>query len=101
MTGKRRAIGSDLKKVDEHVIQPEEYDEIPELTDEWFDTADIYRGGQLVRRGRPKLPSPKRQVTLRLDADVLEGMRATGPGWQTRANEALRKWVQRQQRKAS
>jgi uncharacterized protein (DUF4415 family) len=70
------------------------------LTDEWFSTADIYEGDRLIRRGRPKSPAPKKQVTLRLDADVLEGMRATGPGWQTRANEALRKWVRRQ-RKAS
>ena len=71
-------------------------DDAPELTDEYFETADLYHGDKLIRRGRPKLEKPKRQVTLRLDADVLEGMRATGPGWQTRANEALRKWVQRQ-----
>jgi uncharacterized protein (DUF4415 family) len=76
-------------------------DDAPELTDEWFATADIYEGDRLIRRGRPKSPAPKKQVTLRLDADVLEGMRATGPGWQTRANEALRKWVQRRQRRAS
>lgn len=75
-------------------------DDAPELTDEYFKHADLYHGDKLIRRGRPKSPSPKRQVTLRLDADVLEGMRATGPGWQTRANAALRKWVQRQ-RKAS
>jgi uncharacterized protein (DUF4415 family) len=29
-------------------------------------------------------------VTLRVDGDVIEAMRATGPGWQARANEALR-----------
>ena len=28
--------GSDLAKVDAHVIQPEEFEEIPELSDEWF-----------------------------------------------------------------
>jgi uncharacterized protein (DUF4415 family) len=75
-------------------------DDAPELTEEYFERADWYHGDKLIRRGRPKSASPKQQVTLRLDADVLEGMRATGPGWQTRANEALRKWVQRQ-RKAS
>jgi len=53
---------------------------------------------QLRPRGRPRLESPKRQVTLRLDADVIQGMRATGPGWQTRVNEALRRWIQRQRR---
>ncbi|WP_337995501.1 BrnA antitoxin family protein [Oleispirillum naphthae] len=42
-------------------------------------------------RGRPKAESPKRQVTLRLDADVLEHFRAGGPGWQSRINADLRK----------
>ena len=40
--------------------------------------------------GRPKVDQPKRQITLRLDADVIEAMRASGPGWQVRANEALK-----------
>jgi len=42
------------------------------------------------RGGRPR-GSNKEQVALRLDKDVLEKFRATGPGWQTRINEALRK----------
>ena len=74
-------------------------DEAPEWTDEVFDRAAIYDGdklirpaqGTLTRRGRPKLDSPKRQVTLRLDQEVLDGFRETGPGWQGRINEALRK----------
>jgi uncharacterized protein (DUF4415 family) len=68
-------------------------DEAPELTDEWFDSADIHRDGVLIRRGRgrPKVATPKQQITLRLDADIIERFRATGPGWQARINEALRK----------
>ena len=44
------------------------------------------------RGGRPKgsTTSSKSQVTLRLDNDVLERFRATGPGWQSRINEVLR-----------
>jgi uncharacterized protein (DUF4415 family) len=49
-----------------------------------------------LRRGRPKSDAPKRQVTLRLDRDVVERLRASGPGWQTRVNAALRSWLQRQ-----
>lgn len=41
-------------------------------------------------RGRPPLAATKVQVTLRLDADVLERFRATGQGWQTRINDALK-----------
>lgn len=48
-------IGSDLAKVDAHEITPEEYEEIPELTDEQLARADLYIGGKLVRRGRPPL----------------------------------------------
>ena len=36
-------------------------------------------------------PGIKEQVTLRIDQDVLEHFQATGPGWQDRINEALRK----------
>jgi len=44
-------------------------------------------------RGRPKgsTTSDKSLVSLRIDNDVLERFRATGPGWQSRVNEALRK----------
>lgn len=68
-------------------------DDAPELTDEFFDQATLYEGQKIIRRGRPKSSTPKAQVTLRLDEDVLTGLRATGPGWQTRANAALKKWL--------
>jgi uncharacterized protein (DUF4415 family) len=44
-----------------------------------------------ARRGRPALATRKTAVKLRLDADLVEAMRASGPGWQTRANNALRR----------
>ncbi len=49
------------------------------------------------RRGRPKLESSKQQVTLRLDADVLDHFRGRGRGWQTAINGVLRKIVQSEQ----
>jgi len=61
------------------------------LTKEWFETADYYEGGKLMRRGRPKSAAPKEAVSLRLDPDLLEHFRATGRGWQSRINAALRK----------
>ena len=46
------------------------------------------------RRTRgPGTKPAKAQVTLRLDRDVIEGLRATGRGWQVRANDALRRLV--------
>lgn len=47
-----------------------------------------YRG----QRGPQKSPT-KELISLRVDRDVAAALRATGPGWQTRANEALRVYV--------
>jgi uncharacterized protein (DUF4415 family) len=93
MTENKRVIHTDLAKLDAHEIQPEEYVDIPELTDEFFDKADFYIGDKLIRRGRgrPPLGAPKKLVSLRLDQDVIERFRAGGPGWQSRINAALRK----------
>ena len=44
-------------------------------------------------RGRPFGSGSKIQVTLRLDIDVVNQLKAGGTGWQTRANAALRKAV--------
>jgi hypothetical protein len=54
MTGKKRALRSNLKKVDRHVIRPHEYDEVPELTDELMERVDLHHGDKLIRRGRPE-----------------------------------------------
>jgi uncharacterized protein (DUF4415 family) len=40
---------------------------------------------------KPALPSVKEMVSLRIDQDVLEHFQESGPGWQDRINEALRK----------
>jgi uncharacterized protein (DUF4415 family) len=65
-------------------------DDAPEITDKWTAEADLYRGKKLVRRGRPAGSGQKTQTTLRISKDVLEFFRATGPGWQTRMDNALR-----------
>lgn len=79
-------------------------DDAPELTEEVARHAEIRIGGKLVREatgyfapegfrvGRPpERGVAKRQVTLRLDGDVVDSFRADGPGWQSRINAALRK----------
>ncbi|MDO9599297.1 MAG: BrnA antitoxin family protein [Azoarcus sp.] len=68
-------------------------DDAPELTDEFFERADEYLGDNLVRRGRPQVASPKIALTVRYDADVVEAFKATGKGWQTRMNAALKDWL--------
>ena len=76
-------------------------DDAPELTDEWFEHADVHKNGRLVSRGRPRLANPKQRVTIRLDDDVVTALRAAGTGWQTRANAILRDWMRREGEGAS
>ena len=77
-------------------------DDYVEWTEEMFRAAAIYKGTKLIRAatgvlgpsgvvGRPPSANPKKQVTLRLDPDVIEKFRATGKGWQSRINAELRK----------
>ncbi len=65
-------------------------DDAPELTEAFFQAADQSQGATLKPRGRPKAATTKEPVKLRLDADVLAALRASGDGWQTRINDALR-----------
>jgi uncharacterized protein (DUF4415 family) len=94
-------MGSDMAKVDAHVITPAEYKEIPELTEDDLARGIPHIGGRPVtweefkasrarKIGRPPSDNPKEAVNLRLDADVLAHFRAGGSGWQTRINAALR-----------
>jgi uncharacterized protein (DUF4415 family) len=66
-------------------------DDLPEVTDAMLARAELRIGDKLIRRGRPPLTAPKQAIKLRLDSDVVEHFRATGPGWQTRINTTLRR----------
>ena len=68
-------------------------DDAPEVTDEFFAHADEYVGDKRLRRGRPKAETTKLALTVRYDAEVVEAFKATGKGWQTRMNSALRDWL--------
>jgi len=81
----RRSLKSDLARVDAHKVSAKEYDELPELTDEMLARAKVNKGG------RPVSPNPRKLISLRLPADVIERWKATGAGWQTRMAERLSK----------
>jgi len=81
----RRTLGSDLKRVDSHVVKSHEYKELPELTEDMLARATLRKGG------RPKSENPRQMISLRLPPDVIERWKATGPGWQTRMAERLAK----------
>lgn len=82
-TASRRSSTSDLARVDRHVPAPEEYEELPEATEEMLARAKVNKGG------RPVSKNPRKLISLRLPVDVIERWKATGPGWQTRMAERL------------
>jgi uncharacterized protein (DUF4415 family) len=81
----RRSLKSDLARVDAHVVSSGEYEDLPELTDEMLTRARVNKGG------RPVSQNPRKLISLRLPADVIERWKATGAGWQTRMAERLSK----------
>ncbi len=81
----RRSLKSELARVDAHKVRPEEYEELPELTEEMLARAKVNKGG------RPVSPNPRKLISLRLPVDVIERWKATGAGWQTRMAERLSK----------
>ena len=80
-----RSLKSDLARVDAHVVKAVEYKELPELTDDMLARAKVNKGG------RPHSPNPRKLISLRLPAELIEKWKATGPGWQTRMAERLSK----------
>ncbi|MFO1205170.1 MAG: BrnA antitoxin family protein [Burkholderiales bacterium] len=81
----RRTLGSDLARVDAHVVKPAEYKDLPQLTEEMLARAVVKKGG------RPRSANPRQLISLRLPPEVVARWRATGPGWQTRMAERLAK----------
>lgn len=81
----RRTLKSDLSRVDRHVVRATEYRDLPELSD------DMLARGTIKKGGRPVSANPRKQITIRLPADVIARWKATGPGWQTRMAARLSK----------
>lgn len=86
-------------------VDPED---APELSDAFFEKAEYRIGEQVVppeqgrqamqkalSRGRPKAAQTKLALTVRYDADIVAAFKASGKGWQTRMNEALRDWLKK------
>ena len=78
---------------------------LPELDDDFFararPAAEVMGEAFMERArrpGRPKSAAPKIEVKIRLDAKVVEHLRETGKGWQTRVNAELATGLRRAKR---
>ena len=103
MNAKLKNIGSDLDKVDTHVIDAKEYEEIPELTDADFARTDaVWRiGGNAVGQAEGlaafRSAMKKQKINITLDPDVVDWFKqqAGGRGYQTLINATLREAMTR------
>lgn len=78
-------------------------DDIPELGPEFFAKAKKMVNGKPAtdaefeaakkRMGRPPAEVKRPTLNMRIDPDVLEALKASGRGWQTRVNAILRREV--------
>jgi uncharacterized protein (DUF4415 family) len=93
MTTKNQRRAPPISDTEEAEIQREiaGNPDAPEATDEQLAHPMTFAEAMKRGRGRPPIETPKQHVSVRLDADVLERLKAAGPGWQGRMNEALRK----------
>lgn len=87
-----KASQTDWRRVDAQEDKDIDLSEHPELTAEQFARA-------VVRKGLKPVALPKRQVTLRIDADVLAWFKRQGKGYQSRINALLREYMKAHQKR--
>jgi uncharacterized protein (DUF4415 family) len=77
---------TDWKRIDSLRDQDIDYSDIPKQGADFFAHAILW-------------PGPKKQITLRLDPDVLKFFRKHGRGYQTTINAVLRRYMEAQERR--
>lgn len=79
---------TDFSRIDTIEDKEIDFSDCPEITPEMFAKTVVRKGLKLVTR--------KAQITLRMDADVLEWFKTQGKGYQTRMNALLRAYMKAQ-----
>jgi uncharacterized protein (DUF4415 family) len=88
MNVNEKSIKSDLTRLDAMTDSDIDYSDNPPLGDEFFEKATI------------PWPPIKKQLTIRLDDDVLRWLKKQGKGYQTRINYILRRAMENQEKTA-
>ncbi len=98
-TTERKPTGTDWERVKREAAQnaPVPFDPVADKENEPYDpnaaaaVAAYWKGATIRRgRGRPAVAVKRPTLNMRVDAEVLDAFKATGPGWQTRINALLR-----------
>jgi uncharacterized protein (DUF4415 family) len=77
----KRQSRTDWKRIDAMQDEDIDFSDAPELGPEFFTNAILW-------------PGPKKQITLRIDPDVLSFFRKQGRGYQSVMNSVLRKYME-------
>ncbi|MEY3556695.1 MAG: hypothetical protein RLZZ580_2752 [Cyanobacteriota bacterium] len=80
----KKSIKSDLKRIDAMTDENIDYSDIPPLGDEFFTQKTV------------SFSPSKQQLTIQLDQDILEWLKAQGKGYETQINHILREVMERQ-----
>lgn len=88
MNVRKKPIKSDLKRLDAMRDEEIDYSEIPEFDEAFLRTVEM------------KVSPGKKSISLRLDTDVLDWMKAQGKGYQSRINAILRAYYEAHQNDA-
>jgi uncharacterized protein (DUF4415 family) len=83
MRKQSKTDGAKLKSMKDRDI---DFSDAPELNDDFFTGATLW-------------PGRKRQITLRLDPDVVDFFKTKGRGYQSSINAALRRYMEAQERR--
>lgn len=75
-------IGSDLAKVDAHIVSDEEYEDLPELTDEMFERASHTMNGIEI------IP-----IQIELPKEIVQYFKTFGNNWQLQMTGVLEQWI--------
>lgn len=77
----------------------DEQGEVPDLgalsRDNFRPLSSLPKSVLTIIRGRPKAKVTKARITIRFSPDVLAAFRASGAGWQTRMDAALKDWLKK------
>jgi uncharacterized protein (DUF4415 family) len=85
----KKSIKSDLARIDQMKEDTIDYSDIPPLNKSF------------LKKAATTWPPVKKQLTIRLDADVLAWLKAQGRGYQTRINRILRVIMESQPRRST
>ena len=81
----RKQSRTDWAKIKAMKDRDIDFSDAPELNDDFFAEAKLW-------------PGKKKQITIRLDPDVLDYFKTKGRGYQSSINATLRRYMEAQQR---